>query len=118
MRRGDFFFSKASFSLVSIMASNTPKKSKEYRFKKSEEQNAKKRVIVVLEHACLETLKTKKGNYELLNCDDHMTTLKKMNRDWTEVRPDITHQVRSHRTRQAASESFRIETCTVLGFLF
>jgi rRNA small subunit pseudouridine methyltransferase Nep1 len=72
-----------------------PKKTKEYKFKKSEEANSKKRVIVVLEHACLETIKTKKGNYELLNCDDHMTLLKKMNRDWTEVRPDITHQVRT-----------------------
>lgn len=77
-----------------IMAAQPPKKTKEYRFKKSDEQNAKKRVIVVLEHACLETIKTKKGNYELLNCDDHLTLLKKMNRDWTEVRPDITHQVR------------------------
>jgi len=82
------------------MSDQPVKKTKEYRFKKSEEQNSKKRVIVVLEHACLETIKTKKGSYELLNCDDHMTTLKKMNRDWTEVRPDITHQVRPLRTRE------------------
>lgn len=79
-----------------IMAEQSSKKTKEYRFKKNDEQNSKKRVIVVLEHACLETIKTKKGNYELLNCDDHLTLLKKMNRDWTEVRPDITHQVRLH----------------------
>lgn len=74
----------------------TPKKGKKYHFKKSEQENAKRRVIVVLENAYLETVKTKKGNYELLNCDDHMMLLKKMDRDWTEVRPDITHQVRVH----------------------
>lgn len=77
-----------------IMSDRPVKKTKEYRFKKNEEQKSKRRVIVVLEHACLETVKSKKGNYELLNCDDHMSLLKKMNRDWTEVRPDITHQVR------------------------
>lgn len=76
------------------MSDRPVKKTKEYKFKKNEEQKSKRRVIVVLEHACLETVKSKKGNYELLNCDDHMSLLKKMNRDWTEVRPDITHQVR------------------------
>lgn len=68
-------------------------KIKPYRFKKNRKEKNEKRVIVVLENACLETVKSKKGNYELLNCDDHISLLKKMNRDWTEVRPDITHQV-------------------------
>lgn len=66
---------------------------KEYRFKKSVKENKKKRLIVILENASLETVKTRNGSYELLNCDDHIQILKKMNRDWTEARPDITHQV-------------------------
>ena len=86
--------SKVATFHSTVMDDKAPFKHKQYKFKKSEEAKAKKRVIVVLENACLETIKTKKGNYELLNCDDHMNILKKMNRDWTEVRPDITHQVR------------------------
>lgn len=76
---------------------NQPKrKSKEYKFKKSEDENNRKRLIVILEFASLETVKSKRteGGYELLNCDDHIHILKKLNRDWTEARPDITHQVK------------------------
>jgi rRNA small subunit pseudouridine methyltransferase Nep1 len=51
-----------------------------------------KKLIVILENASLETVKTKKG-YELLNCDDHIQLMKKFNRDPSEARPDITHQV-------------------------
>ncbi len=69
------------------------KKKGGYRFKKSESDNEKKRLIVILENASLETVKVRNGSYELLNPDDHMHILKKMNRDWNEVRPDITHQV-------------------------
>ena len=36
----------------------------------TERDNAGKRVIVILEQATLETVKTSKG-FELLNCDDH-----------------------------------------------
>ena len=56
------------------------------------EKETATRVVVVLEKACLETVKAGKG-YELLNCDDHAHILKKHKRDPAECRPDITHQV-------------------------
>ncbi|GMM27374.1 18S rRNA pseudouridine methyltransferase [Martiniozyma asiatica (nom. inval.)] len=55
-----------------------------------------KRLVVVLTQACLETHKmnTNGGNdkYALLNCDDHQGLLRKLGRDISEARPDITHQ--------------------------
>ncbi|KAJ3118935.1 Ribosomal RNA small subunit methyltransferase mra1 [Nowakowskiella sp. JEL0407] len=54
-----------------------------------------KRLIVVLEQSSLETVKlgkTKDAHHALLNCDDHHHILKKHGRDFSEVRPDITHQ--------------------------
>ncbi|XP_049851173.1 ribosomal RNA small subunit methyltransferase NEP1-like [Schistocerca gregaria] len=71
------------------MQAHTPRK---HKFKRSLQENSRKRAIVILEGAYLEAAKSKKGNYELLNSDDHATLLKKLNRDWTEARPDITHQ--------------------------
>ena len=56
------------------------------------------RIIVVLEKACLETVKVGK-NYELLNCDDHAHILKKHKREAAECRPDISHQVSLHHHR-------------------
>ncbi len=53
------------------------------------------RLIVVLCQAGLETHKmsTSGGDkFALLNCDDHQGLLKKMGRDVSEARPDITHQ--------------------------
>ncbi len=50
-----------------------------------------KRLIVVLECANLETVKAGKG-YGLLNVDEHSGILRKMNRDFSTARPDITHQ--------------------------
>ena len=47
---------------------------------------------VILDLANLETVKTKKGEYQLLNCDDHINVLKKTNRDPAKFRPDIIHQ--------------------------
>lgn len=56
------------------------------------EKESAQRLIVVLEKACLETVKA--GNsYELLNCDDHIHILRKHKRDPADVRPDICHQV-------------------------
>jgi rRNA small subunit pseudouridine methyltransferase Nep1 len=57
----------------------------------------KKRVIVVLENATLETVKVRHGkkddsSYQLLNCDDHTHLLKRAGREVAEMRPDITHQ--------------------------
>lgn len=51
-----------------------------------------KRLIVIIEGALLETVKTGKA-FQLLNCDDHLSVLRKNKRDLNEARPDITHQV-------------------------
>lgn len=60
-----------------------------------------KRLIVVLSNASLETYKaahggrngTKDDKYSLLNSDEHIGIMRKMNRDISDARPDITHQV-------------------------
>ena len=49
-------------------------------------------LIIILDRASLETVKTKKGDYQLLNCDDHIGLMKKLNRDPQLYRPDIIHQ--------------------------
>ncbi|KZF21773.1 nucleolar essential protein 1 [Xylona heveae TC161] len=61
-----------------------------------------KRLIVVLSNASLETYKAVYGGgrgaagrdekYTLLNSDEHIGVMRKMNRDISEARPDITHQ--------------------------
>lgn len=64
-----------------------------------------KRLIVVLSNASLETYKAahastgrngthKEEKYSLLNSDEHIGIMRKMNRDISDARPDITHQVR------------------------
>lgn len=63
-----------------------------------------KRLIVVLSNASLETYKAahastgrngthKEEKYSLLNSDEHIGVMRKMNRDISDARPDITHQV-------------------------
>ena len=50
-------------------------------------------VIVLLDQATLETVKNKRGVYELLNCDDHRDICKrKLRKDPNNFRPDILHQ--------------------------
>ncbi|RUS34432.1 Alpha/beta knot methyltransferase [Jimgerdemannia flammicorona] len=59
------------------------------------EKEKTRRLIVVLERCCLETYKVGKNQdarYQLLNCDDHQGILKRLGRDITDARPDITHQ--------------------------
>jgi rRNA small subunit pseudouridine methyltransferase Nep1 len=51
-----------------------------------------KPVIILLDQARLETVKTRKGDYEVLNCDDHRDLLRKSKKDHKEYRPDIAHQ--------------------------
>ncbi|KAH0549145.1 ribosomal RNA small subunit methyltransferase NEP1-like [Cotesia glomerata] len=51
----------------------------------------KKRLIIILENAQLETVKVG-NNYELLNSDRHSDILRKNNRDPANSRPDIAHQ--------------------------
>lgn len=54
--------------------------------------NEEKKVIIVLEDARLETVKTKKG-FCLLNSDDNKSLHRKLKTDPSEYRPDICHQV-------------------------
>jgi len=56
------------------------------------DRDASRRLIVLIDQACLESVKVGK-NYELLNCDDHQSILRKHQRDTGDARPDITHQV-------------------------
>jgi len=63
-----------------------PKKEIAKHIKKQE-----KRLIVVLESANLETVKAGKG-FGLLNVDDHAGIIRKLGRDFSTARPDITHQ--------------------------
>ncbi|KAG6925364.1 EMG1, N1-specific pseudouridine methyltransferase [Chelydra serpentina] len=51
----------------------------------------RRRLLVLLEGASLETVKVGK-TYELLNCDKHKSLLLRSGREPGEVRPDITHQ--------------------------
>jgi len=59
------------------------------------------RLVVVLSNASLETYKAYSGGskysardekYSLLNSDEHIGVMRKMGRDISEARPDITHQ--------------------------
>jgi len=58
----------------------------------SDAKTASATVTLVLEQASLESVKTKRG-FELMNCDEHGTILKKAKRDPAESRPDILHQL-------------------------
>ena len=49
------------------------------------------KLYVVLEMACLETVK-RKNDFELLNCDDHIPIIRANKRDLADARPDISHQ--------------------------
>lgn len=59
-----------------------------------------KRLIVVLSNASLETYRAsssgrtggKDDKYSLLNSDEHIGVMRKMGRDISDARPDITHQ--------------------------
>jgi len=67
-------------------------KAKEAEDRVKGKSEDKRKVIIVLERASLEAIKTKRG-YELLNCDEHRRIHKKMRRDFKLSRPDISHQV-------------------------
>jgi len=54
---------------------------------------SKQKIIILLDQARLETVKDRRGVFELLNCDDHRELCKKkLKRDPKEFRPDIAHQ--------------------------
>jgi rRNA small subunit pseudouridine methyltransferase Nep1 len=52
-----------------------------------------RKIIVLLDKAVLETTKTKRNEFELLNCDDHRHIARKNGLDPSLYRPDIIHQV-------------------------
>lgn len=54
--------------------------------------NGGRTLIVILDLASLETVKTRKGDFQLLNCDDHVSLMRKHNKDPQQYRPDIIHQ--------------------------
>mmetsp|Transcript_7846 Transcript_7846/g.13663 ORF Transcript_7846/g.13663 Transcript_7846/m.13663 type:complete len:245 (-) Transcript_7846:27-761(-) len=58
---------------------------------KPEPMDQQKRLVVVLEGACLETVKVGE-RYELLNVDDHLRLMQRKKRDLSEARSDVTHQ--------------------------
>lgn len=51
-----------------------------------------KEITVILDIASLEIVKTKKGDFQLLNCDDHIGLMRKHNKNPQDYRPDIIHQ--------------------------
>ena len=52
-----------------------------------------KPIIILLDQATVETIKNRRGVYELLNCDDHRDLCrKKLHKDPNLFRPDILHQ--------------------------
>jgi len=57
-----------------------------------EDRMSARRIVVVLEKACLECVQPRKGALELLNSDDHKQICAKNGRDIMDARPDITHQ--------------------------
>ena len=80
----------------------------------AQKENAR-RLIVVLESACLEVYRLSAGSggrdgkggkdakYALLNCDDHQGILAKTGRDIADARPDITHQVSTQHISHTSS---------------
>lgn len=60
---------------------------------RKDSQASKHKIIVLLDLATLETVKNRKGLFELLNSDDHRELCKKkLKRDPKDLRPDICHQ--------------------------
>jgi rRNA small subunit pseudouridine methyltransferase Nep1 len=78
---GDNYNSLGSIPLELVSMDSSNKKSQQ------------EPVIVLLDQASLETVKNKRGMYELLNCDDHRDLCKsKLRKDPNSFRPDILHQ--------------------------
>jgi hypothetical protein len=50
-----------------------------------DEEGDESKIIFLLDDAKLETVKTRKGDFELLNCDDHRDLCRK----WKKVRGDM-----------------------------
>ena len=51
-----------------------------------------RQVIVILDKANLETVKTKKGEFMLLNSEENISLMRRLKKDPNDYRPDILHQ--------------------------
>ncbi|KAJ8043061.1 Ribosomal RNA small subunit methyltransferase NEP1 [Holothuria leucospilota] len=89
MRNGKVTVNMAARSSQEAELDESPTSTK--IIKTIHEKNEDKRLIVILENASLETIKTKDG-FELLNCDRLKGLLKKHKLDPAKYRPDIAHQ--------------------------
>jgi len=79
------------------------------------------RLVVVLSNASLETYKAASGRgagrdekYSLLNSDEHIGIMRKMGRDISDARPDITHQVRFGVQHDSCPANARIQCLLTL----
>lgn len=93
-----------SLGTQSLPPPSLPKLVAEQHVPIPENDKDTQRLIVVLSNASLETYKASHGSarggagkddkYSLLNSDEHIGVMRKMGRDISDARPDITHQVR------------------------
>ena len=95
------FVGRAGTQTQSLPPPSLPQLVAEQHFPIPSSDHDSKRMIVVLSNASLETYKAshngrngvKDDKYSLLNSDEHIGVMRKMNRDISDARPDITHQV-------------------------
>jgi hypothetical protein len=95
----------ASAGTQSLPPPSLPRLTAEQHVPVSAHDTHTQRLIVVLSNASLETYKAshlgggrpgitgRDEKYSLLNSDEHIGVMRKMNRDISDARPDITHQV-------------------------
>lgn len=68
-----------------------------------------KKLIVILEKANLDIIKTFSNEYALANCDDHMQIIRKLKKDPAFCRPDILHQCLQILTTSPLSRAGRLD---------
>ncbi|CAJ1920179.1 unnamed protein product [Cylindrotheca closterium] len=78
---------------TSFLASQPLEAATQQTVDTSKIKHGKQPIIVLLDQATLETVKNRRGIYELLNCDDHREICKKkLKKNPNDFRPDILHQ--------------------------
>jgi len=102
-KRNDMFYDTANESVgaQSLPPPELPKMVAEQHIPIASTDKDTQRLIVVLSNASLETYKAahsgksggKDEKFSLLNSDEHIGVMRKMGRDISDARPDITHQV-------------------------
>lgn len=103
--RSEVLTANNSTGTQSLPPPSLPKLTAEQHVPLASTDKNTQRLIVVLSNASLETYKSSHGGggrpgvpgrdekYSLLNSDEHIGIMRKMNRDISDARPDITHQV-------------------------